>query len=458
MQAAGDTHAPVSVLVENLFRRQAGQMLARLTRIFGFQEMDLAEDVVQEAMLKALRTWPYLGVPDNPEAWLVRVARNRAVDILRRRSILRRKEEEIGRELLEWEQGFASHGQPDSFDGLDDDQLAMIFACCHPALSPDVQVALTLKAVAGFSVSEIARAFLSKEPTIAQRIVRAKRLIQEQGIVLKLPEADELPQRLDSVLQAIYLLFNEGYLSHEGESLYRQELCLEAIRLGGLLVRRPETDSPKVYALNALMCLQAARLPARVDTHGDLLLMEQEDRSLWDANLLGRGLWHLSHSASGDELSTYHIQAGIAAIHATGASFKETDWEVLLDRYDMLCAVAPSPVAALNRAVVLSMVRGPRAGIAALDQLGDSPALSRYYLLPAARADMLRRLGEFSSAAEWYRKALAYRCTEPERRFLQKRLMEVEISNSDPMSTGPESLPATSMVANAATSKETIHV
>jgi RNA polymerase sigma-70 factor (ECF subfamily) len=412
----------VRPLVEHLFRHQSGQMLATLTRIFGLPDWDLAEEAVQEAMLQALRQWPYQGIPANPRAWLGEVARNKALDVLRRRALERRREGEVEKRQLEREAALAHCTFGEGGEHVGDDQLAMMFACCHPALAPQARFALTLKAVGGFSAAEIARGFLAEEAAVAQRLVRAKRLIQEQGIVLKLPADDELPARLDSVLQAIYLIFNEGYLSYQGEELVRQELCAEAIRLCGLLLTHPITAPPKVHALHALMCLQAARLPARVDTEGDILLLAEQDRSLWDQALLARGFARLELAAEGDELSPYHIQAGIAAVHAAAASYDTTNWVQLLSWYDQLLAVEPTPVAALNRAIVLTMVDGPGAGLAALEPICEETSLRHYYLLPAARADMLRRLGRGNEVAESYRQALDERCTEPERRFLFRRL------------------------------------
>jgi RNA polymerase sigma-70 factor (ECF subfamily) len=418
---APEPRGPVRPLVEHLFRHQSGQMLASLARVFGLQDLDLAEEAVQEAMLQALRKWPFHGIPANPQGWLAEVARNKALDLLRRRSMERRHDAELEKRLLEREAALTTCGGGD----VDDDQLAMMFACCHPALAPEARVALTLKAVGGFSAAELGRAFLVEEATMAQRLVRAKRQIQELGITLRIPTPDEFPDRLDSVLQVVYLLFNEGYLSHQGEDLVRQELCCEAIRLGELLLSRPDTAHPKSHALFALMCLQAARLPARVDSQGDILLLADQDRSLWDGALLGRGLQHLDRAAAGDELSPYHLQAGIAAIHAVAPRYEATQWPLLLEWYDQLLATAPTPVVALNRAIVLAMVEGPEAGLDALEPLRSLPALRHYYLLPAARADMLRRLGRATEAAESYHEALADRCTEPERRFLLKRLDEL---------------------------------
>jgi RNA polymerase sigma-70 factor (ECF subfamily) len=411
----------VPELVEHLFRHQAGRMLAVLTHIFGLENLDLAEEVVQEALLQALQQWRFHGIPDKPQAWLVRAARNKALDALRRQASLRRKEHELERRLRERQSREDAAGAADAME-LADEQLAMIFACCSPALPSEARVALTLKAVSGFSTAEISRAFLVEEPTIAQRLVRAKRRIQEAGIALALPSPAEIPGRLDSVLQVLYLLFNEGYGAHAGENLVREDLCGEAIRLAQLLALRPDAGRPKVHALLALFYVQAARLETRVDGDGNLLLLAEQERSRWDQALLALGASQLERAAVGDELSEYHLQAAIAAIHATSPSVAETNWARLVGLYDQLLALAPSPVVALNRAIALSMVEGPEPALASLDELSAAPALKSYYLLPAVRADFLRRLGRSAEAAACYQEALTYPCTEPERRFLLRRI------------------------------------
>jgi RNA polymerase sigma-70 factor (ECF subfamily) len=411
----------VQELVEHLFRHQAGQMLAALTHVFGLENLDLAEEVVQEALLQALRHWPFEGIPDAPRAWLARAARNKALDVLRRQAALRRKEPELERRLRE-RQARPDAADPPDAEELADEQLAMIFACCAPALPPEARVALTLKAVSGFGVAEIARAFLCDVPTIAQRLVRAKRRIREAGITLALPAPAEIPERLDAVLAVLYLLFNEGYGAHTGEDLVRADLCGEAIRLAVLLAGRPDTGLPKVHALLALFYLQAARLPTRVDGAGNLLLLAEQDRSRWDQALLAGGIAELERAAQGNELSEYHLQAGIAAVHATSPNIAQTDWPRLVELYDLLLAMAPSPVVALNRAIAQSMVEGPGAALASLGALSTEPALKNYHLLPAVRADFLRRLGRNAEAAACYQEALVHPCTEPERRFLLRRL------------------------------------
>jgi RNA polymerase sigma-70 factor (ECF subfamily) len=411
----------VRELVEHLFRHQAGQMLATLTHILGLENLDLAEDVVQESLLEALRQWPFQGIPDNPRAWLVRAARNKALDRIRRQVALRRKGPELERRLMD-RQSRLEDADPADAGELEDDQLAMIFVCCNPELAPEVQVALTLKAVSGFSVPEVARAFLCEEATIAQRLVRAKRRIRESGITLTLPSPAAIAGRLDSVLRVLYLLFNEGYGAHAGADLVREDLCGEAIRLAHLLATRADTGLPKVHALLALFYFQAARLETRVDGDGNLLLLAEQERSRWDAALVARGVGHLERAADGDELSAYHLQAGIAAVHATSASAAATDWPRLVTLYDQLRAMDPSPVVALNRAIARSMVEGPQAALASLEELSAEPALRNYHLLPAVRADFLRRLGRTAEAAACYREALTHTCTEPERRFLLRRL------------------------------------
>ncbi len=411
---------PVQQMVEHLFRHQAGQMLAALCRVFGLEYLDLAEEVVQEALLQALRQWPFHGIPDNPAGWLMQVARNRALDILRRRAAFREKATELESRLRDRQ---ATSQEPVLEEGeLQDDELAMIFACCHPAIPADARVALTLKAVGGFSTAEISRAFLTPEPTLAQRLVRAKRRIEEQHIALALPEAHELPGRLDSVMQVIYLLFNEGYTAHGGEDLVREELCGEAIRLGHLLVARPATNRPEVHALLALMLLQSSRLPTRVDDQGEMLLLAEQDRSQWDHSLIALGLYHLEHSAAGERFTEYHLQAAIAATHAVAPRYEETDWNHLVSLYDQLHELTKSPVVALNRAAAISLAQGPEAGLDALEKIQHEPALRNYYLLPASRADMLMRLGQTALAAAAYQEALAAPCSEPERRFLLRKL------------------------------------
>ncbi len=408
-----DTDTKIDGLVDHLFRHQAGRMVSTLTRIFGPHRIDLAEEVVQDALLRALQVWPFRGLPENPVGWLIEVAKNRALDALRREASFQSKSEEIIRAFTPAAQ---RQGQ------LLDDELSMMFMACHPAISREGRVALTLKTVGGFGVSEIARAFLAREATIAQRLVRAKRQIRDERIQFELPSDADISARMDSVLEVIYLLFNEGYAAHRGENLVRKDLCQEAIRLCEMLVRHSATDRPKCHALLALMLFQAARLSARVGEGGDLFLLEEQDRALWDTRLIHRGLHHLDCCAEGDEMTEYHLQAGIAACHVAAESYERTDWPRIVELYDRLWELNPSPVVALNRAVALSRWRGPEAGIAAMEQIASHPAMNHYYLLPATMGELWSEMGERGKAAECFRQALECSCSEPERRFLLRKL------------------------------------
>jgi RNA polymerase sigma-70 factor (ECF subfamily) len=392
-------------------------MVSTLTRIFGPRRLDLAEEVVQDALLKALELWPFEGIPANPSAWLIQVAKNRALDAIRRETSLVEKLPELAR-------AFPEQTMPERHAEFDDDQLSMMFLCCHPSLAPELRVALTLKTVAGFSVREIARAFLAEEATVAQRLIRGKRQIREQRIDFEMPSGLELRARLDSVLEVLYLLFNEGYSAHQGESLLRADLCDEAIRLARLLSGHPASDLPKTHALLALLLLHASRLPARVNAAGDLFLLRDQDRSLWNRELVLEGLRELDRSAEGDELTPYHLQAGIAAEHALAPTYDSTDWENITEQYDQLYEIDPSPIVALNRAIALSRWKGPKAGLAAITQIERHPALAHYHLLPATLGELSSELGMPEKAAQYYQAALECSCTEPERRLLQKRLSQ----------------------------------
>ena len=408
----------VEPLVDHLFRERSGQMVASLTRIFGPAHIDLAEDVVQDALVTALRVWSVKGIPAEPAAWLHRVARNRALDALRRDTSFRDKREEIQR----WADSLTSADDAGRGpDELRDDQLRMIFTCCHPVNPPEARVALTLKTLGGFGVGEIARAFLSAPATIAQRLVRAKRRIREGNVAFVVPESGEFAERLDSVLGVIYLMFNEGYGAHQGERLIRDDLVREAIRLATLLTDHAETDEPRTSALLALMLLQGARLGARTDAAGHLMLLDEQDRGLWDRRMIAAGFRELARSARGEALSSYHVQAAIAACHAQAASDATTDWAQILLHYDRLSEIAPSPIVSLNRAVAVLKVDGPAAALSVLEPLEIDARLSRYYLLPAIRGECLRRLERHAEASEAFAAALALDCTDPERAFLQRK-------------------------------------
>lgn len=408
-------------LVDHLFRREAGRMVSTLCRVFGPHNLELAEDVVQEALLRALREWPFRGVPDDPRAWLGRVARNRALDLLRRDATLARKAP-----LLAEDDGEGAEAEVFFGGEVADDQLRMVFTCCHPAVPREARVALTLKTAGGFGVPEIARAYLAREAAVAQRLVRAKRRIREAGARFEVPAGAELPARLDSVLEVLYLMFNEGYAAASGEAALRADVCAEAVRLAGLVAAHPATGLPRAHALAALLLLQGARLPARTDAAGDPVLLAEQDRSRWDGGLLARGLAHLERAAEGDDLSPYHLEAGIAAAHVTAPSYEATDWPYILGLYDALLAVKPSPVAALSRAVAVAMVRGPRAGLRAADEAAAHPSLAAYPLLHAVRGDLQARLGDPDAAAACFRRALELPLSAPDRRMVEKRVRECE--------------------------------
>jgi len=397
--------------------------VAHLARLLGPAHLDLAEETVQEAMLRALQTWPYQGVPENAAAWLFRVAHNAAIDAVRRSRFIHHNQEVLVAELSR--AAPAQPGNPDFEEELRDDELRMIFMCCHPDLPRDASVALSLKIVGGFSVREIASAFLADDAAIAQRLVRAKAQIRNRGLTLDMPHGPELQRRLDSVMDVIYFIFNEGYAAHEGEELIRRDLCFEALRLGRL-VASSSIATPSVHALVAVMALQTARLPARVDEAGELVLLESQDRSRWDQQLIALGFHHFDRSMAGDRVSEYHVQAAIAATHARAYGSKPTDWPVILSLYDQLLEITGSPVVALNRAVAVAKVRGPAAGLAAIEPLEQNAKLRHYYLLLAVRGHLLLELGRQNEAAACFRAALECRCSEPERRFLLRKLGECE--------------------------------
>jgi RNA polymerase sigma factor (sigma-70 family) len=410
----------VSRLVEHLFRQEAGKMVATLTRIFGIQHLNLAEDVVQEALSRALQTWPYRGIPENPSAWIMRASRNLALDIVRREKVFRAKEAEITR-LMERD-GPAPETAIFMEHEIADDRLRMMFVCCHPVIPPEAQVALALKTLCGFSVTEISHAFLTTEAAIAKQLTRAKQKIQEAQVPFEIPTGDELTRRLDSVLQSLYLLFNEGYKASSGESLVRVELCDEAIRLTELLAQHSAGNQSKTHALLALMLLNAARIPARQDDEGNLLRLEEQDRSRWNQAMIARGMFHLRESAAGADISEYHLQAGIAACHATAIDYKSTDWAKILSLYDRLIEFDESPVVALNRAVAVANVQGPEEGLHALQRIRYRKKLDSYYLFYAVIGELQLRLNNHKAAAEQFRKSFELAETKSERAFLLKRL------------------------------------
>lgn len=419
-----DPRTPVHGLVDQLFRHEAGRLVATLTRVFGRRHLDLAEEVVHDALVAALQQWPLGGVPAHPRAWLLQAARNRAIDVLRQRRLHEREATGIARHRLGLDEPEALVEIAFARDVIDD-QLRMMFMCCHPLLAEDARVALTLNVVAGFGAAEVARAFLIPPATAAQRLVRAKRALREAGVEFDMPYGDELARRLDAVLAVLYLLFNDGYYVRDGEDTLRAELCAEAIRLAQLLADAPATDRPRTHALLALMLLQAARFPARTDAAGEAGLLADQDRARWDHGLIAAGLRELERAATGDEISAYHLLAGIAACHATAPTAADTDWDHIVELYDQLLLLQDSPLVRLNRAVAVAEARGPAAGLAAAAGLIDEPLLQRYPLLHATLAELHRRQGDLPTARRLLELALATPGGAAERRLFARRLREL---------------------------------
>jgi RNA polymerase sigma factor (sigma-70 family) len=418
----------VSGIVEHLFRHEGGKMVATLTRIFGIEHLNLAEDVVQDALSRALQTWPFYGVPKNPSAWIMRASRNLALDVVRRRKVFQNKQAEIIR-LMDRD-GLAPDEAIFSQEEITDDRLRLMFVCCHPAIPAEAQAALALKTLCGFSVTEISHAFLTTEAAIAKRLTRAKQKIRQARIPFEIPAANELSQRLDGVLQSLYLLFNEGYKASSGENLVREELCDEAIRLAELLVEHPAGNRPKTHALLALMLLNAARNPTRLDSEGNLLRLKEQDRKRWDKSMIARGMLHFAQSAAGDELSEYHLQAGIAACHCAAKDYESTDWKQIVSLYDRMIKLDQSPVVALNRAVAIANIRGPKAGLQAVRAIRHLNKLSSYYLLYAVQGEFEMQSGNLQAAAEQFRKSFELAETKSERAFLLKRLQACAVARA----------------------------
>ena len=408
--------------IETLYRSESGRILATLVRLLG--DFDLAEEAMHEAFAVALSSWPASGVPGNPRPWLISTARFKAIDTLRRRARFDASQDELVRYLEA--QGSSAEASSEE-DSLEDDRLRLIFTCCHPSLAPEARVALTLREVCGLTTEEIAKAFLTTPRTLAQRIVRAKARIRETRIPYEVPTPQELPERLDAVLQVIYLVFNEGYSAAAGANVTRAELTGEAIRLGRLLAElQPEVLGSEVTGLLALMLLQESRRAARTSPTGELILLENQDRSLWNREQIAEGVALVERSLQSRRFGSYTVQAAIAAVHAEAESVAATDWRQIVALYDQLLRIQPSPVVQLNRAVAIAMRDGPEAGLAQIDAALQHGELANYYLAHSARADMYRRLGRPAEARSAYEKALALTQQEPERQFLQDRIRQLK--------------------------------
>ncbi len=406
----------VAAALASIYREESRRIFATLIRLLG--DFDLAEEALHDAFRAALEQWPVEGVPRQPRAWLVSTGRYKAIDALRRRSRFEPMDEEG--DVVDPR----SESDGDQND-LEDDRLRLIFTCCHPALSPDARIALTLREVCGLTTEEIARAFLTAVPTLAQRIVRAKTKIRDARIPYQVPEREQFPERFDGVLRVVYLVFNEGYSATSGNSLTRRDLSDEAIRLGRLIVTlMPE---PEALGLLALMLLHEARRKARTSPNGELILLDRQDRRLWDASMLAEGIMLVEQALTSRRFGPYTLQAAIAAVHAEAPTSEETDWSQIVGLYNVLLRAEPSPVVELNRAVAVAMRDGPAAGLKLVDGLLSRGDLTDYHLAHAARADLCRRLGRISEAREAYALAHNLARQEPERRFLQGRLRELGV-------------------------------
>ncbi|MGA9415935.1 MAG: RNA polymerase sigma factor [Terriglobales bacterium] len=429
-------------LLDSLYRVESGRILATLIRLLG--DFDLAEEAMHEAFAAALSLWPTSGVPGNPRPWLISTARFKAIDTLRRRARFDASQDELARyfeaQSSSAERSNSNSNAEDSLedDRLEDDRLRLIFTCCHPSLAPEARVALTLREVCGLTTEEIAKAFLTTPRTLAQRIVRAKAKIRETPIPYEVPTPQELPERLGAVLQVIYLVFNEGYSAAAGAEVTRAELTGEAIRLGRLLMElRPEPEGvgreimgAEIMGLLSLMLLQESRRAARTSPTGELILLENQDRSLWNREQIAEGVAllekALKYGQKSRRFGSYTLQAAIAAVHAEAESVARTDWRQIVALYDQLLRIQPSPVVQLNRAVAIAMRDGPEAGLTHIDAVLEHGELANYYLAHSARADMYRRLGRTAEARSSYEKALALTQQEPERQFLQERIRQLK--------------------------------
>jgi RNA polymerase sigma-70 factor (ECF subfamily) len=419
-----------SELDEHLFRRESGRLVAALTRIFGVHNLALAEDVVQDAFCRALEVWKIQGIPDNPAAWLMTIAKRRAIDIVRRERTARTFAPELAR-VLESEWTLAPT-IAEAFDlpVIRDEQLRMMFSCCHPRLAEEAQVALVLNILCGFGAAEIASAFLTGRAAVEKRIARGKKTLAGAKRLFDLNDAD-FDARLSSVRRALYLLFNEGYHGASAGTAVRAELCHEAIRLTTLLLEAPRAGQPETYALAALMCLHAARLPARVDESGDLHPLFEQDRSRWDAKLVKQGIDLLERSATGATVSAYHVEAAIAAAHTYATSVEDTNWTTIVAHYDRLMAIAPSPVVALNRAIAIGQRDGPERGLEALRAIPDAGRLEQYPFYPAAIGELEFRRGNFEAARKYFTSAASLARNQVERRFLERRAGECAAQNAE---------------------------
>ena len=422
----------VATVVDNLFRREAGRLVAILTRRFGPEHLHLAEDVIQDALVKAMEVWPFTGVPSNPTAWILQTARNRALDQTRRARLWEGKQAGLLALVEDCMDPARSASGAQFEDEIEDSQLRMMFVCCHPGLAPDTQVALTLKVLCGFGEREIASAFLSSEAAIAKRLTRARQFLRDERVNTDLPRPSDLAPRLAGVRHVLYLLFNEGYKASGGPTLLREELCADAIRLSELLVDQPFASQPETHALLALMYFSAARLATRTDGEGVILTLARQDRSRWDRKMIAKGVAHLAASGQGSEVSRYHLEAGIAANHALAPSGAETDWPRILGLYDELLAHDSSPMVALNRAVALARVDGAMAGLGAIEAMDGRESLEGNHLLHAVKGHLWLEAGLRERAYASFERARGLAALQAEREHLSRLMAEARVPEGRP--------------------------
>lgn len=410
---------PVHTTVEHLFRHESGKMLAVLTKLFGLSQVEIAEDIVQETLIAALESWKLKGLPSDPRAWLYRAAKNRTIDYLRRERNFRERiapairQEEFDPEAGHWLDAYFLDTE------IEDAQLRMLFAACHPAIPLESQLALMLRTLCGLSTEEIAAAFLLPADSIGKRLYRAKEKIRQEKLSLEVPAGTDILTRLDAVLHAIYLLFNEGYKSASDDGVVRRELCAEAIRLGALLARHPLSKLPKTHALLALLCFHSARLDTRLNAEGEIVLLEYQDRSRWNRQLIALAYEHFKQSSQGEAISAYHLEAAIASYHTIAPSFAQTNWQAIYYCYNLLMKVQPSPIVALNRAIALGYADGPKAGIEALSKI---EGMEKHYLWHTALGDFCQKQGDYRAALAAYQKALEWVTLPAEHKVIQDKI------------------------------------
>jgi RNA polymerase sigma factor (sigma-70 family) len=413
----------ITQIVDNLFRHDAGRLVSVLTRIFGSENLELAEDVVQDSLVEAMKQWTYKGIPENPSGWLFMVARNKALNIVNREKHKRKYSSDVAHFLESQWTAEPALNHIFSDQQILDDQLRMMFTCCHPSISSDSQVALTLKTLCGFSIVEISKAFLTTEENINKRLVRARQKIREDKIAFEVPEGRNLESRLDAVLETIYLLFNEGYSASTGNDLIRYELCEEAIRLAEIIAGHEAIQNKSnVFAVLALMYLNASRFQARTNESGDILTMAEQNRSRWDLALMQKGFYFLEKSTTNRTVSIYHILAAISAYHCSTPDFESTDWNSILSLYDKLVQIDDSPVVLLNRAIVLSKVNGVQRGLDELEKIKHSPALGSYHLFHSTQAEFYLQLNDLTRASDSFEKAIELSPLQAEKEMLRRKL------------------------------------